>query len=274
MEEEKHTFIFSSCHLGTSHSWPKMSSLIKGFPSCLALAHHKSQSKKNSKIIGFFLVQRNESPKNGAFFQEWIRGGEHLCQGLHASLFIHCILPNTITIYRGHHHYHQSIAVMIDIVISWNILYWYPGLGGWHDLLSGRRPHPDDGKPCGPGNILYFHIHNFHISRFYKYCISGPGYICSSHISIFLIFIFPAFDLCRIVFLRSAVSFILLSFHIFHGLWKLSSPFDIIIREFLHICCHPGGSGQTPTHHQQHAGEKIRFIRVFLNMHASMVRKR
>ena len=164
--KKRNSFIFSSWYPSPPHSWPKMSSLIKGFPSCLALAHHKSQSKKNSKIIGFFLVQRNESPKNGAFFQEWIRGGEHLCQGLHASLFIHCILPNTITIHRGHHHYHQSIAVMIDIVISWNILYWYPGLGGWHDLLSGRRPHPDDGKPCGPGNILYFHIHNFHISRF------------------------------------------------------------------------------------------------------------
>ena len=168
------------------------------------------------------------------FFQEWIRGGEHLCQGLHASLFIHCILPNTITIYRGHHHYHQSIAVMIDIVISWNILYWYPGLGGWHDLLSGRRPHPDDGKPCGPGNILYFHIHNFHISRFYKYCISGPGYICSSHISIFLIFIFPTFDLCRIVFLLSAISFILLSPHF--NIQNVS-PFHIIIRRFLSRWC-------------------------------------
>ena len=109
-----------------------------------------------------------------------------------------------IIIYQLHltdsNHHQNSFRHFVS-----HILRLISHLGGWHDLLSSGRPYPDHGKPRGPG-FSQFHVSHFHISPFGKYCISGPGYICSSRISIFLIFIFPTFDLCRIVFLLWAIS--------------------------------------------------------------------
>ena len=123
-----------------------------------------------------------------------------------------------------------TMIIMITMILM--IIIWYiPGSGGWHDLLSSRWPHPDHGKPCGPG-ISHFHISHFHISQFPKYCISLDQVT-------FVVLPFPYFSfsyfpllICAELYFCSRPFLLFCSGSIFSTFWKLS-PFDIIMRVWL-----------------------------------------